>query len=242
MIYSSLLIPMSEIIKAMFADISSRYDTMNDLLSWGIHRRWRKKAVRLSGVKAGMSVLDCACGTGDFSLAFQKAVGTEGNVVGTDFCEPMVVLARRKARKRRTKVVFDVQDVLDLTYSDHLFDAASIAFGIRNVDDPVACLRELGRVVKPGGTVVILEFGQPRGLFGSFFQIVSLSSMPLLGRLVARNSTAYEYLPRTAAKFPCREEFLVLMEASGVFAACSYRPLTWGIAFVYVGVTKSWPR
>lgn len=238
MIYWFLLIPMSDKIQAMFAAIANRYDSMNDFLSLGIHRSWRRKAVNSSGVRPGMSVLDCACGTGDFSLAFKRAVGAEGSVVGTDFCEPMVVLAQEKATKRNSDVSFAVQNVLSLNFADHRFDVASIAFGIRNVDDPIVCLRELGRVVKPGGTVVILEFGQPRGAFGILFQTLSLRLMPLLGRIFAKNRAAYEYLPRSAAQFPCREDFLSLMEASGVFAACSYRSLTCDVAFVYLGTTK----
>ena len=222
----------------MFAAIAGKYDFMNDLLSLGLHRSWRRKAVSLSGVHRGMSVLDCACGTGDLSFAFKEAVGPKGTVVGTDFCEPMIVLAEKKAALHHFDVTFRVEDALNLSSPDESFDVVSVAFGIRNVDDPVACLKELARVVKPGGKVLVLEFGQPMGLFKLLFRVWSFSLMPFLGAVLAKHREAYEYLPRTAAQFPCREKFLALMQASGVFSAFFYRQVTFGVAFIYVGTVK----
>ncbi|HEX9602680.1 MAG TPA: ubiquinone/menaquinone biosynthesis methyltransferase, partial [Myxococcales bacterium] len=172
---------MSEQVREMFASIARRYDAANEVLSLGVHRAWRRAAVRLSGVLPGDRVLDCATGTGDLALAFKRAVGPSGEVVGTDFCAEMLASAPAKAQRAGLPVRFEVADALSLPYADASFDVASIGFGIRNVDDPVRCLREMARVVRPGGRVVVLEFGQPRGPFGALFRVYSRQVMPALG-------------------------------------------------------------
>lgn len=229
---------MSDKVKNMFGEIADKYDFMNDLLSFGIHRKWRKTAVKLSSAKPGMSVLDCACGTGDLSFAFKEAVGASGKVEGTDFCEPMIAIAKAKASDKNIDVKFQVEDAMKLSYGDNIFDLASISFGIRNVDDTVVCLKELARVVKPNGKVVVVEFGQPKGFFKLLYALYSYTLMPIFGLLFAKHRAAYEYLPETAAKYPCREEFLALMEKSGAYSSYSYKTLTFGIAFIYIGIVK----
>jgi demethylmenaquinone methyltransferase/2-methoxy-6-polyprenyl-1,4-benzoquinol methylase len=223
---------MSAEVQRMFASIARRYDAANDVLSLGIHKGWRKTAVRLSGARAGSRVLDCATGTGDLALEFKRAVGASGVVVGTDFCPEMLESAPGKARQAGLDVQFQVADAMQLPFADDSFDVASIAFGIRNVDDPVRCLREMARVAK---TVVVLEFGQPRGAFGALFRAYSRGVMPLVGGLLTGNRAAYEYLPRTAASFPAGDKFVSLMSQSGAFKSAEASPLTFGTAFVYVG-------
>src|SRR5437660_3609955 len=149
---------MSAEVRQMFASIAARYDVANEVLSLGVHKGWRRAAVRISEAAAGQRVLDCATGTGDLALEFKRAVGPAGEVIGTDFCAEMLRSAPDKAAKAGLEVRFAVADALSLPYADARFDIASIAFGIRNVDDPVACLREMARVVKPGGSVIVLEF------------------------------------------------------------------------------------
>ncbi len=222
----------------MFAEIAPKYDTANDALSFGRHRAWRRTAVRLSGAAPGMSVLDCATGTGDLALAFKRTVGPTGQVVGTDFCEPMLREAPEKARKAGLDVRFEVADAMKLPYASATFDVASISFGIRNVDDPKVCLAELARVVKPGGKVMVLEFGQPHGLFGALFRFYARFFMPLIGQAVTGHRAAYEYLPRTAAAFPCGPDFVAMMRATGKYADAQATPLMFGTAWVYVGVTR----
>ena len=229
---------MSDEVQAMFASIASRYDATNQVLSLGVHRRWRAAAVRLSGAAGGQRVLDCATGTGDLALAFKRAVGPAGEVVGTDFCAEMLQTAPAKAARAGLPVKFQVADALALPFADRSFDVASIAFGIRNVDDPLRCLREMARVTRPGGRVVVLEFGQPEGAFGALFRVYSKSVMPAIGGLLTGNRKAYEYLPRTAAAFPAGEKFLQLMDEAGCFAERSATPLTFGTAFVYAGVVR----
>ncbi len=219
----------------MFAQIAPRYDSANDALSFGRHHAWRRKAVRLAGALPGMSVLDCATGTGDLALAFKRAVGPTGEVVGTDFCEPMLRSAPAKAERAQLAVRFEVADVMKLPYANGQFDLSSISFGIRNVDDPKVCLQELARVVRPGGRVMVLEFGQPEGLFGALFRLYARFLMPLIGRVVTGNRAAYEYLPRTAASFPSGDRFVALMKTTGRFSDTRATPLMFGTAWVYVG-------
>jgi demethylmenaquinone methyltransferase/2-methoxy-6-polyprenyl-1,4-benzoquinol methylase len=227
---------MSAEVRQMFASIAGRYDVANEVLSLGVHKGWRRAAVRISEAATGQRVLDCATGTGDLALEFKRAVGPAGEVIGTDFCAEMLRSAPDKAAKAGLDVRFAVADALSLPYADARFDIASIAFGIRNVDDPVACLREMARVVKPGGSVIVLEFGQPRGPFGALFRAYSRGVMPVLGGLLTGNRAAYEYLPRTAAAFPAGDRFLSLMNEAGVFRRCEAHPLTFATAYVYKGV------
>ena len=227
---------MSSEVRDMFASIARRYDTANEVLSLGIHKGWRRAAVALSGAAPGQKVLDCATGTGDLALEFKRAVGPRGEVIGTDFCAEMLQSAPAKAARAGLEVTFAVADALALPYPDDRFDIASIAFGIRNVDDPMRCLREMARVVKPGGCVIVLEFGQPRGAFGAVFRAYSRGVMPLVGGLLTGNRAAYEYLPRTAASFPAGERFLALMREAGAFRRTEAHPLPFGTAYVYRGV------
>jgi len=226
---------MSVEVRRMFASIAPRYDAANELLSLGIHKGWRRRAVELAQAGPGKSVLDCATGTGDLALEFKRAVGP-GEVIGTDFCAEMLQAAPGKSRRAGLRVEFAVADALALPYPDARFDIASIAFGIRNVDDPLRCLREMARVVRDKGRVVVLEFGQPRGAFGALFRFYSRSVMPVVGGLLTGNRAAYQYLPRTAARFPAGEKFLELMREAGCFSSVEAHPLTFATAWVYVGV------
>ncbi len=222
----------------MFADIASDYDRVNTVLSFGVHHAWRTKTIAESGVKAGDKVLDCATGTGDLAIAFKKAVGKEGYVLGTDFCAPMIEPAPAKAEKEGLSIDFEVADAMDLPYEDNRFDVSSISFGIRNVDEPVTALKEMARVVRPGGKVVVLEFGQPNGLMKWPYELYSQHIMPTLGGWLSGNREAYTYLPRTSAAFPAGEKFLALMDESGAFKDKRAVSLTGGIAYIYIGTVK----
>jgi demethylmenaquinone methyltransferase / 2-methoxy-6-polyprenyl-1,4-benzoquinol methylase len=230
----------SEQVREMFSSIAPRYDVTNVVLSLGVDRHWRRVAVRESGAAPGARVLDCATGTGDLALALRRAVEPGGTVLGMDFCAAMLEPAREKARRAGLEDVrFEVADALALPYPAGAFDIATIGFGIRNVDEPVRCLKEMSRVVRPGGRVVVLEFGQPSGVWGALYRLYSRALMPAVGGLLTGNRSAYAYLPRTAAAFPAGEQFLGLMDAADTFSARRAISLTGGIAFVYVGEVRA---
>lgn len=222
-----------ESIQGMFDRISSKYDMANTVLSLGTHWLWKKKLVARSDVKPGGQVLDCACGTGDIAQLFKDRVGEQGRVVATDFSDGML----REARKRHQKsaIRFEWADVQKLPYADSEFDCASISFGIRNVADPAQGLREMARVVRPGGRVLVLEFGQPVSkIFRNLYGFYSDRILPTVGGWLSGEREAYRYLQTSSAKFPCGEQFIELARSTGLFSRCSYESLTGGIAFLYV--------
>lgn len=222
-------------IRTMFASISRRYDRANTVLSGGVHHLWRKRAVKRANVKPGDSVLDCATGTGDLAIAFRKAVGDTGRVVGTDFVPEMLEVARKKA----ANIEWDVADVTKLPFESDTFDVASISFGIRNVGDPRKGISEMARAVRSGGRVIVLEFGQPPSrAFGALYDWYSRRILPRLGGAVTGETEAYEYLQTSSGRFPCGDDFVALMRESAEFATIDYVPLTFGIAYLYRGVKK----
>lgn len=231
--------PNPEIIRNMFSKVAANYDRGNSVLSMGVHHLWRKKLVKESGAQFGQQVLDCATGTGDLAIEFKKAVGPEGKVVGTDFCAEMLIPAPAKAKERGLDITFEQADVTQLQYADNQFDITSISFGIRNVSDPVKALKEMARVTRPGGKVIVLEFGQVQiPLFGSLYNFYSQNILPKIGGLVTGQKDAYEYLQKSSAAFPCREGFVDLMKESQAFSHYEYTALTGGIAYIYTGTVK----
>ena len=229
---------MSEKIREMFGSIAGRYDFMNDFLSLGIHKTWRTKTVKLSSAKKGDSILDCASGTGDLAIEFHKTVTDSGKVTATDFCEEMLLIGIEKFKAQNLKIETSIEDVMNLTFADNTFDISSIAFGIRNVDSPKKGLEEMARVVKPGGEVVVLEFGQPYGWFSLVYKIYSKILIPVFGKMLARSESAYNYLQDSAGKFPCREDFIKIMESTGKYETMKFYPVTFGIAYIYIGKVK----
>ncbi|MFW5702113.1 MAG: ubiquinone/menaquinone biosynthesis methyltransferase [Bacteroidota bacterium] len=229
---------MSEKVRNMFSNISGKYDLMNNVLSLGIHKSWRKRTVRGSIAGRGKSVLDCASGTGDLAIDFYRAVMPGGKVTATDFSREMLDVARSKFDRQGLPIQTRIEDVMSLSFPDATFDISSIAFGIRNVDDTLGGLRELARVVKPGGQVVVLEFGQATGAFRYLYNLYSRLMIPAVGRIIAGNRDAYDYLQETAARFPCRERFLDLMRMTGMLTDMRYVSLSSGIAYIYYGRKK----
>lgn len=231
--------PDPEKIRSMFSKVASQYDKANNVLSVGIHHLWRTKLVELAEVKPGMQVLDCATGTGDLAIEFKKNVGSTGSVLGTDFCAEMLESAPQKAKDRNLDIQFELADVTQLQYADNSFDRVSISFGIRNVSDPVKALKEMARVTRNGGKVLILEFGQMSiPIISSLYNFYSEKILPKIGGLVTGQSEAYDYLQKSSAAFPCREQFLDLMKKSNSYSEMTFTPVSLGIAYIYVGVVK----
>jgi demethylmenaquinone methyltransferase/2-methoxy-6-polyprenyl-1,4-benzoquinol methylase len=222
----------------MFAGIAHRYDFLNHFLSASIDRRWRNVAVRkvleLSGNAPPRLCLDLCSGTGDLALALQRGIGCD--VVASDFCHPMLTRAKPKFVGRPVRNV--EADALGLPFRDKSFDALTIAFGLRNLQDPFHGLTEMHRVLRPGGALVILEFSKPvvpvlKHAFGFYFHHI----LPRLGALISGHSNAYQYLPDSVVKFPAQKELLELMGSAG-FRNAAYRNLSGGIAALHWGICE----
>ena len=226
-----------EQVRAMFDGLAPRYDLLNPTLSLSIDRLWRRRAVAEVRRVQPRRILDAATGTGDLALALARSIaGAE--VRGIDLSEGMLAEARRKAAARglADRAAFAWGDAEHLDAADGSFDAATVAFGVRNFDDPDAGLRELARVVRPGGRVVILEFSRPRNrVWRALYESYSFRILPRIGGLVSHDRRAYEYLPASVVEFPAPEEFLRRMERAGL-RRCRTRSLSGGIARLYVGV------
>ena len=226
--------PDADRIRAMFSALARRYDRANTVLSAGLHHLWRRSMVRWSGAGPGDRVLDCATGTGDLALAFKRAVGDEGMVVGMDFCVAMLDVAQRKARRRGLDVRFEAADVMSLPHAADRFDFATIAFGIRNVRDAVQGLREMARVTRPGGRVLVLEFGQVEApVLKQVYNLYAKKLLPRIGGWVTGHRRAYDYLEASSSRMECREAFLARMTETGALKDPEYRSLMGGIAFMY---------
>jgi demethylmenaquinone methyltransferase / 2-methoxy-6-polyprenyl-1,4-benzoquinol methylase len=224
-------------IRSMFDAIAPRYDFLNRLLSLGIDRRWRTFAVRQLRIPVGGKALDLATGTGDVALEIAAQTATSVQIVGSDFTQGMLVRGRDKiARSDHAQRILLVNAPCEaLPHPAALFDGVTIAFGIRNVVDRDAGLREMFRVLKQGGRVVILEFSQPRnGLFQALYTLYFRRILPLIGGLFSTRS-AYQYLPDSVLEFPDRPSFQAMMTAAG-FVELRHFDLTGGIATVFVGV------
>lgn len=226
--------PQASKVESMFDEVAPKYDLANTILSLGIHHLWRKTLVKLSGAHTGEKVLDCATGTGDLAIEFKKVVGPQGAVLGTDFCKGMLDLAPAKARSQNLNIQFEIQDVTKLPYPDATFDIVSISFGIRNVEKPVQGIKEMLRVLKPGGRLMILEFGQPQNpVFGGLYRWYSKNILPTVGGLITGKKNAYSYLEKSSALFPCGQAFAELIQHSGPVSSVAVRPLSFGIAYIY---------
>ncbi|HET9507086.1 MAG TPA: bifunctional demethylmenaquinone methyltransferase/2-methoxy-6-polyprenyl-1,4-benzoquinol methylase UbiE [Gaiellaceae bacterium] len=218
----------AEGVRTMFDRIAPVYDLMNRVMTAGLDQRWRRLAVRLV-VRPGDRVLDACCGTGDLALAARDA---GADVVGLDFSEPMLERARRKG----PQLEWVHGDVLALPFEDASFDAATVGFGVRNVEDLDRGIAELARVLRPGGRLAILEITKPRGLLKPFYKLWFDVLIPLAGKLLP-GGKAYTYLPASVRRFPGPQELARLVEARG-FAGVSYRLLAGGIVALHTGTRR----
>jgi demethylmenaquinone methyltransferase/2-methoxy-6-polyprenyl-1,4-benzoquinol methylase len=223
-------------VRAMFDRISGFYDVMNSVMTAGLHHGWRRRAADLAAVGPGSHVLDVATGTGDMAIELASRVGPDGEVIGSDFSEEMLEHARRKAPGLR----FEWANALDLPYASGRFDAATVGFGARNFSDLEAGLREMTRVVKDGGRVVVLEITTPtRPPLSTFYRVWFDRLVPLIGR-VAGDPDAYAYLPNSVKRFPAPEPLAATMERCGL-TNIRYVLTAGGIIALHVGEKAAAP-
>ena len=222
----------------MFDRIAGRYDLLNSVMTAGLHHAWRVRAADRAEVSPGDSVLDVCCGTGDLAFELAGRVSPGGHVVGCDFSEPMLDLAREKAADRSAESVrFEWADALQLPYDDARFDAVTVGFGVRNFADRDKGLREMARVLRPGGRLVVLEFTEPqRPPFSTFYSLWFDRIVPVLGRLTD-NPEAYSYLAESVHSFPQPAGLAAKMEAAGL-ERVRWLVLAGGILTIHSGVAK----
>lgn len=222
-------------VRAMFGGIARRYDLLNTMMTGGMHHRWRQLGVEAAGARPGDAALDICCGTGDFAFRLRDAVGPLGSVTAVDFSRRMLEVARRKARDSGRPVDFRWGDATNLEFDDNSFDAATVGFGVRNISDIGKVFSEMARVVRPGGRVVCLEITRPvRQPFKGFYGIWFNRFVPVLGRLVAREGPAYDYLPASVQRFPPAPVLAGVMSEAGL-EDVSYRLLAGSIIALHWG-------
>lgn len=229
-----------EKVAEVFTSVAKKYDIMNDLMSFGIHRLWKRYAISLTGVRAGQSVLDIAGGTGDLAKVFSKEVGRTGHVVLSDINEAMLEVGReRLINAGCNNVDFVLANAENLEpFADGSFDLVTISFGLRNVTDKEAALRAMHRVLKKGGRLLVLEFSKP--VFeplSKAYDLYSFTALPLMGKIVANDSESYQYLAESIRMHPDQRTLKTMMEEAG-FVNCDYHNLTGGIVAVHRGFKK----
>ena len=224
-------------VRGVFDSVASRYDLMNDLMSGGVHRLWKRYTIELSAARPGQTILDIAGGTGDLAARFSRLVGPEGQVILADINAAMLEVGRdRLIDKGATGNIEVVQaDAQALPFKDNSVDCITIAFGLRNVTDKTLALRSMLRVLRPGGRLLVLEFSKPTSaLLGKVYDQYSFQILPAMGRLIAQDADSYRYLAESIRKHPDQETLLAMMEDAG-FGECRYHNMTGGIVALHQG-------
>jgi demethylmenaquinone methyltransferase/2-methoxy-6-polyprenyl-1,4-benzoquinol methylase len=223
-------------IRKLFDNIAPDYDKLNHILSLNIDKGWRKKAVReIVDTDATLSVLDVACGTGDFTIEIAQKAAKGSNVTGIDLSEGMMKIGREKISAAGVQATMEQGDCEALSYNDCTFDRISVGFGVRNFEHLEVGLSEMFRVLVPGGKLVILELSVPSNTFIRWcYKLYFLKILPAIGGLVSGNRGAYEYLPASVLRFPAPDKFIGMMKSAG-FGVVEHTPMTFGICRMYVG-------
>jgi len=228
---------MSLSIKRMFDKIAPTYDLGNTILSFGIHFLWRKKTAKLAALMPNSKILDCATGTGELYISF-KSYYKDSTVIGIDFSKYMLKIASNKLYKINMQHLLIEGDMTQLPFNDNSFDVVTIAFGIRNADNVSSVLEEMARVLKPNGKIIILEFGQPKiGIIEILYNFYCDCMIPI-AKLILKDKGSYTYLIKTTRAFACREKFIKLMDETNSFKNCTYKTLSFGISYLYIGTKK----
>jgi demethylmenaquinone methyltransferase/2-methoxy-6-polyprenyl-1,4-benzoquinol methylase len=221
-------------VAGVFTSVAGKYDVMNDLMSAGLHRLWKRYAISVSGVRTGQRVLDVAGGSADLSRLFLKQVGETGQVVLTDINNAMLRVGRDRLLDDGVATPTTQCDAEHLPFPDNYFDCVSIAFGLRNVTHKDAALREMQRVLKPGGRVIVLEFSKVAKPLEKAYDLYSFKLLPKLGRLIAGDADSYRYLAESIRMHPGQDELKLMMEEAGL-ERVEYFNLTGGVVAVHRG-------
>ncbi|MFW1676544.1 bifunctional demethylmenaquinone methyltransferase/2-methoxy-6-polyprenyl-1,4-benzoquinol methylase UbiE [Pontibacter sp. JAM-7] len=222
----------------VFHSVAGKYDLMNDLMSGGVHRLWKRITIEQSGVRRGHKVLDIAGGTGDLTLRFSRIVGPEGKVVLADINDSMLKVGRDKLLDNGVtgNVEFVQANAERLPFPDNTFDVITIAFGLRNVTDKDAALQSMARVLKPGGKLLVLEFSKTENpLLTKAYDFYSFNILPKIGSVVAGDEESYRYLAESIRMHPDQETLKSMMETAGL-SQCRYQNLTGGIVALHTGI------
>lgn len=222
----------------VFHSVAAKYDLMNDLMSGGVHRLWKRVTIEMSGVRRGNKVLDIAGGTGDLTAKFSRIVGPEGAVVLADINDSMLKVGRDRLIDRGVvnNVTFSQADAQHLPFPDNTFDVITIAFGLRNVTDKDLALRSMLRVLKPGGRLLVLEFSKPGNpLLSKVYDTYSFSILPKLGKLFADDADSYQYLAESIRMHPDQQTLQTMMDDAG-FANTDFHNMTGGVVALHRGV------
>lgn len=222
----------------VFDSVAAKYDIMNDLMSFGIHRLWKRVAIDFSGARAGNQILDLAGGTGDLSKRFSRIVGETGKVVLADINASMLNVGRDKLNNEGyvSNIEYVQANAEELPFEDNRFDVISIAFGLRNVTDKQKALNSMTRVLKPGGRLLVLEFSKPQSmLMSKAYDLYSFSALPLMGKLVTNDAESYKYLAESIRMHPDQETLKTMMEEAGLVRV-SYQNMTNGVVALHRGV------
>ncbi|MGB1158034.1 MAG: bifunctional demethylmenaquinone methyltransferase/2-methoxy-6-polyprenyl-1,4-benzoquinol methylase UbiE [Porticoccaceae bacterium] len=222
----------------VFHSVADKYDLMNDLMSAGIHRLWKRITLEMSGVRPGYRVLDIAGGTGDLAAKFSRLVGSEGTVVLADINQSMLTVGRDRLIDRGicSNVRFSQADAQYLPFPDNTFDLVTIAFGLRNVTDKDMALRSMMRVLKPGGRLLVLEFSKPTStVLSKLYDSYSFNVLPRLGNLFAKDADSYQYLAESIRMHPDQQTLQSMMDSAG-FANTDFHNMTGGIVALHRGV------
>ncbi len=222
-------------VRGVFDSVAPKYDVMNDLMSMGLHRAWKAFTVLVANVKEGQYVLDIAGGTGDLALAFAPKVGLSGKVVHTDINEAMLREGRNRLLDAGVSLPTLVCDAEHLPFADAHFDVVTVAFGLRNMTHKEAALREMNRVLKPGGKLLVLEFSKVAKPLEKVYDWYSFKVLPKIGKLVANDDSSYQYLAESIRMHPDQEELKTLMRKGG-FGHVDYHNMTGGVAALHVGI------
>ena len=222
-------------VEEVFDSVARRYDFMNDLLSFGMHRMWKRAAIAATGLQPGSKALDIATGTCDLALAFEKKVGPTGEVWATDINHEMLKQGLRRLQQAHSHIHVAQCDCEALSFEDNTFDAAVVSFGLRNMTHKQKALEEMRRVVKPGGRVVVLEFSHCHKLLRPFYDFYSFRVMPVLGSWIAGDGPSYRYLAESIRMHPDQETLAGIMRAAGL-SPVTWRNLTFGVCALHVGI------